>query len=83
MTMDWEVDKVLGIFKKKISVCAPFDGRTMDMTEVRDPVFAQLMMGDGCALIPASGDVLAPEPPRTGVQRPDDAPSAAFSAPFH
>ena len=60
MTMDWEVDKVLGIFKKKISVCAPFDGRTMDMTEVRDPVFAQLMMGDGCALIPASGDVLAP-----------------------
>ena len=64
MTMDWEVDKVLGIFKKKISVCAPFDGRTMDMTEVRDPVFAQLMMGDGCALIPASGDVLAPG--RTG-----------------
>lgn len=60
MTMDWEVDKVLGIFKKKISVCAPFDGRTMDMTEVRDPVFAQLMMGDGCALISASGDVLAP-----------------------
>ena len=44
MTMDWEVDKVLGIFKKKISVCAPFDGRTMDMTEVRDPVFAQLMI---------------------------------------
>ena len=60
MTMYWEGDKVLGIFKKKISVCAPFDGRTMDMTEVRDPVFAQLMMGDGCALIPASGDVLAP-----------------------
>ena len=64
MTMDWEVDKVLGIFKKKISVCAPFDGRTMDMTEVRDPVFAQLMMGDGCAIIPASGDVFAPVPGR-------------------
>lgn len=55
---------MLGIFKKKISVCAPFDGRTMDMTEVRDPVFAQLMMGDGCAIIPASGDVFAPVPGR-------------------
>lgn len=51
---------MLGIFKKKISICAPFDGRTIDMTEVGDPVFAQLMMGDGCAIVPTSGDVFAP-----------------------
>ncbi|WP_460643409.1 PTS sugar transporter subunit IIA [Lacrimispora brassicae] len=48
------------MFKKKISVCAPFDGIAMDITEVEDAVFAQLMIGDGCAIRPVSGDVFAP-----------------------
>ena len=50
---------MLGLLMKKISVSAPFDGTTMDITEVNDAVFAQLMMGDGCAVMPVYGEVHA------------------------
>lgn len=49
------------LFKKKeISICAPFDGDVMDIKDVADPVFSQLMMGDGCAILPTSGIICAP-----------------------
>lgn len=46
--------------KKVIEILAPFDGETIDIATVNDPVFSQLMLGDGCAIIPSSGDVYAP-----------------------
>ena len=49
------------LFKKKeISIYAPFDGDVMDIKDVADPVFSQLMMGDGCAILPTSGIICAP-----------------------
>ena len=39
---------------------SPFAGKTMDITEVKDPVFSQGMLGDGCAILPDSGDIYAP-----------------------
>lgn len=36
------------------------DGQAMSITEVKDPVFSQKMMGDGYAVEPASGSIYAP-----------------------
>lgn len=36
--------------KKENVIVAPFDGEMFSITEVKDPVFAQKMMGDGVAL---------------------------------
>ena len=47
---------MFGLFKKNNFV-APVDGKTMDLSEVPDPVFAQKMAGDGLA-IDATGDVI-------------------------
>lgn len=35
-------------------------GKIVDLSEVPDPVFAQKMMGDGFAMIPSEGKVVAP-----------------------
>lgn len=50
-------------FSKKnniYEVKAPFAGRVIPVEEVKDDVFAQLMMGDGVAIIPKEGNVYAP-----------------------
>ena len=36
------------------------DGQAISITEVKDPVFAQKMMGDGYAVEPANGSIYAP-----------------------
>jgi glucose-specific phosphotransferase system IIA component len=38
----------------------PIDGEIIPVTEVEDPVFSEKMMGDGFAIIPASGSVVSP-----------------------
>ncbi|MBM7651952.1 N-acetylglucosamine-specific PTS transporter subunit IIBC [Neobacillus cucumis] len=38
----------------------PIEGEAIPITEVPDPVFSQKMMGDGFAIIPANGSVVAP-----------------------
>ncbi|OPF50884.1 PTS glucose transporter subunit IIA [Clostridium baratii] len=55
---------MFGLFKKNktekkdtLNFIAPVDGKTMDLSEVPDPVFAQKMAGDGLA-IDATGDVI-------------------------
>lgn len=49
------------LFKKaKTSVKACTDGKVIAITEVKDPVFAQKMMGDGFAIIPTSPVVHSP-----------------------
>ncbi len=44
----------------EIAVYAPLDGRLISLEQVSDPVFAQKMLGDGMAIEPCSGKVLAP-----------------------
>ncbi|HLN61366.1 MAG TPA: PTS glucose transporter subunit IIA [Symbiobacteriaceae bacterium] len=54
---------VFGLFKKKsqvTEVVAPLTGEVVDISQVPDPVFAEKMMGDGFAINPSEGKVLAP-----------------------
>lgn len=41
-------------------IYAPMAGRTVSITDVPDPVFAEKMVGDGVAIIPSAGRVCAP-----------------------
>ena len=42
------------------TVPAPVTGKVVPLDDVPDPVFAQRMVGDGAAILPAAGEVLAP-----------------------
>lgn len=46
--------------QKNIDIYAPVRGEAVDLTNVKDPVFAKLTMGDGIAIKPSDGDVYAP-----------------------
>lgn len=52
-----EEKHVLGIEKELFTVAT---GEVIALTAVNDPVFSQKMMGDGFAVIPATGEVTAP-----------------------
>jgi len=43
-----------------ISLIAPIMGEVIGLEEVPDPVFSEKMMGDGLAIIPTEGKVVAP-----------------------
>ena len=45
---------------KSIALISPITGEVVDITEVPDPTFAEKMLGDGIAIIPAQGEVVAP-----------------------
>jgi sugar PTS system EIIA component len=52
-----------GLFGKKeseVQVTAPLNGKLVDLSDVPDPVFSQKMMGDGIAIEPSEGMVVAP-----------------------
>ncbi len=52
---------MFGLFKRKVRhICAPVDGRVVDITEVPDEVFAQKLAGDGVAIEPAGELICAP-----------------------
>ena len=46
--------------KNKVQVFSPINGQVVPLEEVPDPVFSQKMMGEGVAIMPTGGDVLAP-----------------------
>ncbi len=46
--------------KKKIEVTSPISGSLLPLEQVPDPVFAQKMAGDGVAIQPSEGRVVAP-----------------------
>ncbi|GAA0595487.1 PTS glucose transporter subunit IIA [Virgibacillus siamensis] len=46
--------------KKEVSVAAPMNGNLVQLSDVPDPVFNQKMMGDGIAIQPDDGKVVAP-----------------------
>lgn len=53
----------MGLFSKKvkeIKLVMPIQGEITELSNVPDPVFAEKMMGDGFAIIPANGKVYAP-----------------------
>lgn len=45
---------------EKIQILSPADGIVKDITEVPDPTFADKVLGDGAAVIPAEGKIYAP-----------------------
>ena len=45
---------------EKIQILSPADGTVKDITEVPDPTFADKVLGDGAAVIPADGNIYAP-----------------------
>ena len=45
---------------EKIQILSPADGTVKDITEVPDPTFADKVLGDGAAVIPADGKIYAP-----------------------
>ena len=48
------------IQKDKEEIFAPMEGQAVELAEVPDPTFAQKIMGEGIAIKPESGEVLAP-----------------------
>jgi glucose-specific phosphotransferase system IIA component len=44
----------------RIEILAPLSGRVVPMEQVPDPVFAELMLGDGLAIEPSDGLAVAP-----------------------
>ena len=53
--MDYKIMK-----KEAFKILAPADGELIPLAEVPDEVFSQKVMGDGFAVIPANGRVVAP-----------------------
>lgn len=45
-------------------VASPFSGEVVALDDVDDDVFAQRVVGDGLAVLPAAGEVVAPIPGR-------------------
>ncbi|KAJ3616923.1 hypothetical protein Zmor_008939 [Zophobas morio] len=52
----------MGLFgkKKELEVFAPVDGEIIDLAQVEDEVFAEGMLGEGMAFVPANGTFVAP-----------------------
>jgi PTS system glucose-specific IIA component len=45
---------------KELNIYAPVSGEIIPLEEVPDPVFNQKMIGEGSAVVPANGDIVAP-----------------------
>ena len=43
-----------------LQIIAPVSGKTQELSEVPDPVFAEKLTGDGLAILAESDDILAP-----------------------
>lgn len=51
---------MFGLFKKDVKLIAPITGKTIDLSKVSDPVFAQKMAGDGIAIDSTGDTIVAP-----------------------
>ena len=51
---------MFNFFKKSLTIIAPISGKTMDLSKVPDPVFAEKMAGDGVAINSTGDTVVAP-----------------------
>lgn len=50
----------MGLFSKTIELVAPLSGEVIDITKVEDVTFSQKMLGDGIAIVPVNGKLVAP-----------------------
>ncbi len=57
----------LGFQNKDIVIGAPIEGEVCSLNEVNDPVFSDKILGDGVAIKPATGRVVAPVDGTVGV----------------
>lgn len=46
--------------KSELLIVLPLTGETVSIDQVPDPIFADKMMGDGAAVIPTDGRIVAP-----------------------
>lgn len=44
----------------RITVLSPVKGHVVPLAEVNDPTFAEMVLGNGCAVIPENGSVFSP-----------------------
>ena len=51
---------MLGFLKKTYEIIAPVSGKTLDLSDVPDEVFAQRLVGDGVAIEPTGDLIVAP-----------------------
>lgn len=51
---------MFGFFKKELKLVAPVAGKTVDLSQVPDEVFAQKMAGDGIAIDTTGNIIVAP-----------------------
>ena len=51
---------MFGLFKKELKLVAPATGKTIDLSEVPDQVFAEKMAGDGVAIDLTGDTIMAP-----------------------
>jgi PTS system beta-glucosides-specific IIC component len=55
-----KLKSALGLDKKEWAVMAPVEGYVIPVTEVKDPTFAEEMLGKGVAIQPTGNTVVAP-----------------------
>ncbi len=46
--------------RRKFDIVSPLSGRAVPLEQVPDPVFAEKVLGDGCAIIPSDGRIYSP-----------------------
>ena len=51
---------MFNFFNKSLNLIAPVSGKTIDLSSVPDPVFAQKMVGDGIAIDTTGSTIVAP-----------------------
>ncbi|WP_055070512.1 PTS sugar transporter subunit IIA [Clostridium massiliamazoniense] len=51
---------MFGFLKKDLKLVSPIEGKTIDLSKVNDPVFAEKMAGDGLAIDSTGNIVVAP-----------------------
>lgn len=44
----------------EVEMQAPISGKVIELSEIKDPVFSQGLLGKGCAIMPSKGEVVAP-----------------------
>lgn len=54
------VEEPAKLMEKEISITSPVEGKVIPLSEVKDPTFAQEILGKGAAVIPEKGIVYAP-----------------------
>ncbi|MDY3619240.1 PTS sugar transporter subunit IIA [Agathobaculum sp.] len=53
-------EKLMGGGQSGIEVCAPVSGKIVALSDVPDPTFAQGILGQGAAVLPSEGRIVAP-----------------------